>query len=105
MIWSSIPFNTYPFSGCITPFKPVFVSQPTSFRRRFNQRNANWFGYVTDVDNLIGELRYWRELREFFVKAIRVLSKKHIPMGYRNHYIPGLSEESKSIYELAGSST
>ena len=26
-------------------------------------------------------------------------SKKHIPRGCRRHYIPGLSEESKSLYE------
>ena len=28
-----------------------------------------------------------------------VASRKHIPRGYRSHYIPGLSEESKSLYE------
>ena len=26
-------------------------------------------------------------------------SRKHIPRGCRSHYIPGLSEESKSLYE------
>ena len=33
------------------------------------------------------------------VDAICVTSRKHIPRWCRSHYIPGLSEESKSLYE------
>jgi len=83
---------------CIT-VNPVLVAQPTAFRRRFNLRKANWSGYSTDVDMLIQEVEPTPENHEKFVKAIRVASRKHIPRGCRSHYIPGLSEESKSLYE------
>ena len=36
---------------------------------------------------------------ERFVEAILVTLRKHIPRGCRSHYIPGLSEESNSLYE------
>ena len=75
------------------------MSRPTAFRRRFNLRKANWSGYATDVDILIDEVDPTPENYERFVEAIRVTSRKHIPRGCRSHYIPGLSEESKSLYE------
>ena len=34
-----------------------------------------------------------------YVEAIRVTSRTHIHRGWRSHYIPGMSEESKSLYE------
>ena len=77
----------------------VLVARPTAFRRRFNLRKENWSGYATDVDILIDEVDPTPENYEMFVEAIRVTSRKHIPRGCRSHYIPGLSEESKSIYE------
>ena len=83
---------------CVT-VNPVLVSRPTAFRRRFNLRKANWSGYATDVDILIDEVDPTPENYERFVEVIRVTSRKHIPRGCRSHYIPGLSEESRSLYE------
>ena len=83
---------------CVT-VNSVFVSRPTAFRRRFNLRKTNWNRYATDVDILIDEDDPTPENYERFVEAIRVTSRKHIPRGCRSHYIPGLSEESKSLYE------
>ena len=57
---------------------------------------ANWSGYATDVDVLIEEVDPTTETYEWFVEAIRVASRKHIPREGRSHYIPGLSEESKA---------
>lgn len=34
-----------------------------------------------------------------FVEAIRKASRKHIPRGCRTNYVPGLTEESMSLYE------
>ena len=62
-------------------------------------RKENWSGYATDVDILIDEVDPIPENYERFVEAIHVPSRKHIPRGCRSHYIPGLSEESKSLYE------
>ena len=34
-----------------------------------------------------------------FIGLIRVVSRRHIPRGCRTNYIPGLTEESQSLYE------
>ena len=75
---------------------PVFSSQPTAFRKRFNLRKENWSGYTTDVDILIDEVDPTPENYDGFVEAMRMTSRKHIPW---RHYIPGLSEASKRLYE------
>ena len=75
------------------------MSRHTTFRRRFNLRKVNWSGCATDVDILVDEVDPTPANYERFVEAIRVTSRKHIPRGCRSHYIPGLSEESKSLYE------
>ena len=62
-------------------------------------RKANWSGYATDVDILIDEVDPTPENYERFVEAICVTSREHIPRGCRIHYIPDLTEESKSLYE------
>ena len=51
------------------------------------------------VDILIDEVYSTPENYKRFVEAICVTSRKHIPRGCRSHYIPGLSKESKSLYE------
>ena len=76
------------------------MSRPTEFKRRFNLRKANWSRYATYVGILIDEVDPTPENYERFVEAIRVTPRKHIPRGCRRHYIPGLSEESKSLYEV-----
>ena len=83
---------------CVT-VNPVFVSRPTAFRR-FNLRKANSNGYATDIDILIEEVDLTPENYERCVEAIRVTSRRHIPRGCRSHYIPSLSEVSKSLYEV-----
>ena len=61
-------------------------------------RKANWSGYTIDVIFLLMKLTT-PENYERFVDAIGVTSNKHILRGCSSHYIPGLSEESKSLYE------
>ena len=76
----------------------MHASRPTALRIRFNLKKENWNEYETDVDILIEETDPIPENYERFVEAIRVTSRNHIPRGCRSHYIPGLSEESKSLY-------
>ena len=83
---------------CVT-VNQVLVSRPTAIRRRFNPRMENRSGYATYIDILIDEVDPTPEKYDRFVEAIRVTSRKYIPRGYRRHYIPGLSEESQSLYE------
>ena len=83
---------------CVT-VHPVIVPQPTPFRRRFNLRKAKWDDYSTDFDEAIEEVEPIPENYDRFIGLIRVVSRRHIPRGCRTNYIPGLTEESQSLYE------
>ena len=69
---------------------PVGVAHPTPFRRRFNLQKADWDGYSTELDKLIKDVEPIPENYGGFVVKVR---------GCRPNHIPGLSEESKSLYE------
>ena len=83
---------------CVT-VKPLIVPQPTLFRRRFNMRKDDWLDYSTQVDQNIDEVDATPECYEKFVIIVRMTSRKHIPRGCRTNYIPGLTDESKTLYE------
>ena len=83
---------------CVT-VHPVIVPQPTPFRRRFNLRKAKWDDFSTDFDEAIEEVEPIPENYDRFIGLIRVVSRRHIPRGCRTNYIPGLMEESQSLYE------
>ena len=78
---------------------PVIVPQPTPFRRRFNLRKAKWDDFSTDFDEAIEEVDPIPENYDRFIGLIRVVSRRHIPRGCRTNYIPGLTEESQSLYD------
>ena len=71
---------------------PVIVAQSTTFRRSFNLKKA-------DLDSNIEEADAIPEDYERFVEMLRMASRKHIPRGCMSNYIPGLTDESKSLYE------
>ena len=75
------------------------MAHPTPFRRRFNLRKADWDGYSTELYKLIEDVETILEKYGSFVDKVRVASRRYIPQGCRTNYIPGLSEESKSLYE------
>ena len=77
----------------------VIVAHPTPFRRRFNIWRADWNGYSAALDKLIEDVEPIPEKYGGFVENVRVASRRYIPRGCRRNYIPGLSEESKSMYE------
>ena len=81
---------------CVT-VHPAIGPQPTPFRRRFNLRKAKWDDFSTDFDEAIEEPV--PENYDRFIGLIRVASRRHIPRGCRTNYIPGLMEESHSLYE------
>ena len=78
---------------------PVVVAHPTSFRRRFNLRKADWDGYSTELDKLIEDFERIPEHYGGFLDKVRVASRMYILRVCRTNHIPGLSEESKSPYE------
>ena len=56
-------------------------------------------GYSTQVDQNFDEVDARPECYEKFVRIIYMASRKHIPIGCRTNYIPGLTDESKTLYE------
>ena len=78
---------------------PVIVAKLTRFRRRFNLKKADWEGFSADLDSNIEEFDDIPENYERFVEMLHMASRKHIPRGCRSNYIPGLTDESKSLYE------
>ena len=78
---------------------PVVVPHPTPFRRRFNLWKADWDGYSTELDKLIENVKPIPENYGGFADNVCVASRKYIPRGCRTNNMPGLSEESKSMYD------
>ena len=78
---------------------PVIVAQPTTFRRRFNLKKVDREGFSANLDSNIEEVHAIPDIYERFVEILRMASRKHIPRGCRSNCIPGLTDESKSLYE------
>ena len=55
--------------------------------------------FLNDFDETIEEVEPIPENYDTFVGLVRVVSSRHIPMGCRTYYIPGLTEKSQSLYE------
>ena len=78
---------------------PVIVPQPTPFSRGLNLRKAKWDDISTDFDESIEEVEPIPENYDRCIGLVRVVSRRRIPRGCRTNYIPGLTEESQSLYE------
>ena len=79
--------------------QPVMVPQTILFRRRFNFMKADRNGYSAEVAKLIEDVEHIPANYKCFVESVRVASRIHIPRGCRTEYVPGLTNESKSLYE------
>ena len=75
------------------------MPQPTPLRRRFNLRKAKWDDFSTDFNEAIEEVEPLPENYDRFIGHVRVVFRRHIPRGCRTNCIPGLTEESQSLYE------
>ena len=75
------------------------VPQKVPLRRRFDFRKANWEVFTSDLDEALADLEPIPANYERFIKLIQGISKKHIPHGCREHYIPGISAGSATIYD------
>ena len=82
---------------CVT-VNLVILPQLTTSRRRFNLKKANWDGISTEFDEAIEEVNSIPENYGRFIELLRPVSRRHIPRGCRSNYIPGLTEEFKSLY-------
>ena len=60
---------------------------------------ADWNGYSAELDKLIEDVEPIPANYKCFVESVGVASRRYIPRGCRTEYIPGLIDESKSLYE------
>ena len=75
------------------------VPQKVPLRRRFNFQRANWEQFARSLDLALLDLEPVPSNYDQFVKKVQETSKKCIPRGCREHYIPGISPDSASLYE------
>ena len=68
------------------------------FRRRFNLRKANWEQFAVDLDSYLQDLPALPTHYDTFVELIKKSSRKNIPRGCRTSYTPGLTDDSKVLY-------
>ena len=74
------------------------MEYPTLFRRTFNLLKADCNGLSVALDKLIEDVEPIPEIYGGFIENVHVASRRYIPKRCRTNYIPGLSEESKSMY-------
>ena len=60
---------------------------------------TDWNGYLAELDKLIKDVEPMPANYKCFVESVRVASRRHIPRGCPTKYVPGLTDESKSLYE------
>lgn len=73
--------------------------QTIPYRRRFNFRKANWSDFAGILDEAVDGMEPAPESYECFVEKVKYVSRKAIPKGCRQQYIPGLTTESKKLLD------
>ena len=62
-------------------------------------KKAGWNGYLTKLNKLIQDLEPIPGNYNDIVEYVPVVYRIYIPRGCRTEYIPGPTEEAKSLYE------
>ena len=70
-----------------------------TFQKTIQPEKADWTGYATELDKLILDVEPTPANYNRFVVSVRNASRRYITRGCRTEFIPGLTEESKSLYE------
>ena len=60
---------------------------------------ADWKGYSAELVKLIKDVEPIIANYKCFVESVREASRSYIPRGCRAEYVPGLTDESKNLYE------
>ena len=71
---------------CVT-VNPVIVPQPTTPRRHFDLKIANWVGFTMESHAAIEEVKLIPENYGRFKELLRVVSRRHIPRECRSNCI------------------
>jgi hypothetical protein len=65
----------------------------TPFRRRYNFKKANWSTFTKDLDAAVIALESVNENYIAFIKLVKIISRKIIPIISRVKYKTGLTSE------------
>ncbi|XP_038058777.1 uncharacterized protein LOC119730062 [Patiria miniata] len=76
----------------------VITQRTVPFRKRFNLRKANWEKFAKDLDSYIQDLPALPTHYDTFVELTKKSSRENIPRGCRTSYTPGLTDDSKVLY-------
>ena len=68
-----------------------------TFQATFNCMKADWNGYSAELDKFIENVEPIPANYKCFVESVCMASRRHIPRGCRTEYVPGLTDESKSL--------
>ena len=82
-----------------TDITAAVESQQVPFRRRFNFRKANWDAFRSELDSATQNIKPIVANYDVFVETLRKVSRWWIPRGCRQQHIPGLSTNSKTLYD------
>ena len=104
-------FATNRIAGCcnkivMEPVQPsqhrpigVQVNAAIPFRRRFNQKKANWEQYTYQLDAAVENIPGTAECYVQFVNALSKVARNNNLRGCRRNYVPGLTPESIELIE------
>ena len=76
----------------------VITPRAVPFRRRFNLKKEHWGNVAKDTDSYIQDLPALPTHYDNFVEMIKRSSRRNIPRGCRATYTPGLTDDSKVLY-------
>ena len=60
---------------------------------------SDWNRYSAELDKLIEDVELISANYKCFVVSVREAPRRHLPRGCRTGYVPGLTDESNSLYE------
>ena len=78
---------------------PVVRPVETKPQVRFNYRKADWEKFTSSLDSRVGDIEPIPQNYETFQRLIWKIAKECIPRGCRKEFIPGLDDNSKTLYE------
>ena len=60
---------------------------------------SDWNRYLAELDKRIEDVELIPANYKCFVESVCVASRRHIPRGCRAEDVPGITDESNSLYE------
>ncbi len=83
----------------VIDIKPTIRPRETKHKPRFTFRKAKWESFRSDIEAGISNISPDTLGYKNFQTLVWEVAKKNIPRGCRKTYIPGLTDQSKEMYQ------